>query len=189
MSLALDQHPLVQDTVGPQCSIRIEVFAINRTPAPGSGPPRSAFHYLADLLRITRSGSEQFHARLWLTNATRLSGMEWVGLRRGREWVTGGSRCRINQETVRIYIIGNDGITLCRGALATGGSAGTHSALGNKLRSRISLILFSREMRNNAVLTLALASSDRLVRILPSRSHCRVAKRGRSGMAHGRLGS
>ena len=119
MSLALDQHPLVQDTVGPQCSIRIEVFAINRTPAPGSGPPRSAFHYLADLLRITRSGSEQFHARLWLTNATRLSGMEWVGLRRGREWVTGGSRCRINQETVRIYIIGNDGITLCRVALAT----------------------------------------------------------------------
>jgi len=119
MSLALDQHPLVQDTVGPQCSIRIEVFAINRTPAPGSGPPRSAFHYLVDLLRITRSGSEQFHARLWLTNATRLSGMEWLGLRREREWVTGGSRCRINQETVRIYIIGNDGITLCRGALAT----------------------------------------------------------------------
>jgi hypothetical protein len=37
MSLALHQHPLVQDTVGPQCSIRIEVFAINRVPAPGSG--------------------------------------------------------------------------------------------------------------------------------------------------------
>ena len=37
MSLALHQHPLVQDTVGPQCSTRIEVFAINRVPAPGSG--------------------------------------------------------------------------------------------------------------------------------------------------------
>jgi hypothetical protein len=35
MSLALHQHPLVEDTVGPQCSIRIEVFAINRVPAPG----------------------------------------------------------------------------------------------------------------------------------------------------------
>ena len=32
MSLTLDQHPLVQDTVGPQCSIRMEVFAINRVP-------------------------------------------------------------------------------------------------------------------------------------------------------------
>jgi hypothetical protein len=31
-------------------------------------------------------------------------------------WVTGGSRCRVNQENppMRIYIIGNDGITLCR---------------------------------------------------------------------------
>jgi hypothetical protein len=37
MSLALHQHPLVQETVGPQCGIRIEVFAINRVPAPGSG--------------------------------------------------------------------------------------------------------------------------------------------------------
>src|SRR5215813_1000056 len=64
MSLALDQHPLVQDTVGPQSSIRLEVFAINRTPAPGSGPPRSAFQYLVDLLRITRSGSEQFQTCL-----------------------------------------------------------------------------------------------------------------------------
>jgi hypothetical protein len=33
---------------------------------------RSAFH------RITRSGSEQFDARLWPNNATRLSGMEWL---------------------------------------------------------------------------------------------------------------
>ena len=29
MSLALHQHLLVQDSVGPQCSIRMEVFAIN----------------------------------------------------------------------------------------------------------------------------------------------------------------
>jgi hypothetical protein len=35
-------------------------------------------------------------------------------------WVTGGSRCRSNQENppVRIYIIGNDGITLSRKAPA-----------------------------------------------------------------------
>jgi hypothetical protein len=35
-------------------------------------------------------------------------------------WVTGGSRCRVNQENppMRIYIIGNDGITLCRKAPA-----------------------------------------------------------------------
>jgi hypothetical protein len=36
-------------------------------------------------------------------------------------WVTGGSRRRVDQETppMRIYIIGNDGITLCREAPAT----------------------------------------------------------------------
>jgi hypothetical protein len=36
-------------------------------------------------------------------------------------WVTGGSRCRVNQENppMRIYIIGNDGITLCHEAPAT----------------------------------------------------------------------
>jgi hypothetical protein len=36
-------------------------------------------------------------------------------------WVTGGTRSRVNQETppMRIYIIGNDGITLCREAPAT----------------------------------------------------------------------
>jgi hypothetical protein len=36
-------------------------------------------------------------------------------------WVTGGSRCRVNPENppMRIYIIGNDGITLCREAPAT----------------------------------------------------------------------
>jgi hypothetical protein len=36
-------------------------------------------------------------------------------------WVTGGSRRRVNQENppMRIYIIGHDGITLCREAPAT----------------------------------------------------------------------
>jgi hypothetical protein len=36
-------------------------------------------------------------------------------------WVTGGSRRRVNQENppMRIYIIGNDGIRLCREASAT----------------------------------------------------------------------
>jgi hypothetical protein len=38
---------------------------------------RSAF-ILANVLRIRRSGSEQFHARLSPNNATRLSGMEWL---------------------------------------------------------------------------------------------------------------
>jgi hypothetical protein len=52
MSLALHQDPLVQDTVGPQCSIRIEVFAINRVRAPVADVARSAFHYSVDVLRI-----------------------------------------------------------------------------------------------------------------------------------------
>src|SRR5262245_35983900 len=39
---------------------------------------RSAFHYSVNVLRITRSASEQFHAWLWPINATRLSGMEWL---------------------------------------------------------------------------------------------------------------
>jgi len=36
-------------------------------------------------------------------------------------WATGGSRRRVNQENppMSIYIIGNDGITLCREAPAT----------------------------------------------------------------------
>jgi len=36
-------------------------------------------------------------------------------------WVTDGSRRRVDQEnpSMRIYIIGNDGITLCREAPAT----------------------------------------------------------------------
>jgi hypothetical protein len=49
---------------------------------------------------------------------------EWSGFGRRRErecWVTGSSRRRVNQEypPMRIYIIGNDGITLCRQAPAT----------------------------------------------------------------------
>jgi hypothetical protein len=48
---------------------------------------------------------------------------EWSGFgrRREREWVTGGTRRGINQENppMRIYIIGNDGITLCREPPAT----------------------------------------------------------------------
>ena len=39
---------------------------------------RSAFHCSVNVVRITRSGSEQFHAQLWANNATRLSGMEWL---------------------------------------------------------------------------------------------------------------
>jgi hypothetical protein len=36
-------------------------------------------------------------------------------------WVTGGTRRRVNQENppMRIYFIGNDGITLCREAPTT----------------------------------------------------------------------
>src|SRR5262245_13846988 len=53
---------------------------------------RSAFHYSVIVLRITRSGSEQFHARLWLNNATRLSGMEWLcSAQRACVW----SRCQM----------------------------------------------------------------------------------------------
>jgi hypothetical protein len=50
-------------------------------------------------------------------NAMTLSERETgFGRRRERQWVTGGSRCRVNQEhpLMRIYIIGNDGIRLCR---------------------------------------------------------------------------
>ena len=46
---------------------------------------RSEFHNTANqpycrsrVLRIMRSGPEQFHARLWRNNATRLSGIEWL---------------------------------------------------------------------------------------------------------------
>src|SRR5262252_1345090 len=74
------------------------------------------------VLPKTRSGSEQFHARLVPSNATRLSGMEWLWpAKRASVWVTGGTRRRVNLENppMRIYIIGNDGITLCREAPAT----------------------------------------------------------------------
>src|SRR5215472_7866858 len=55
-------------------------------------------------------------------NATILSGMEWLWpAKRASVWVTGGTRRRVNLENppMRIYIIGNDGITLCREAPAT----------------------------------------------------------------------
>src|SRR5262252_6690022 len=74
------------------------------------------------VLPKTRSGSEQFHARLVPNNATRLSGMVWLWpAKRASVWVTGGTRRRVNLENppMRIYIIGNDGITLCREASAT----------------------------------------------------------------------
>ena len=47
---------------------------------------------------------------------------KWSGFgrQREREWVTGGSgRRSIRRTHPRIYIIGNDGITLCRDAPAT----------------------------------------------------------------------
>jgi hypothetical protein len=51
-------------------------------------------------------------------------------------WVTGGTRRRVNQENpvMRIYIIGNDGITLCREAPA---AAHVHHSDGMADRSRI----------------------------------------------------
>ena len=80
---------------------------------------RSVFHYSASplVLRITAFGSEQFHGELWPNNATRLSRIDWLwSAKRASVWVTGGDRRRVNQENppMRIYIIGNDGITLCR---------------------------------------------------------------------------
>ena len=48
--------------------------------------------------------------------------MEWLWpAKRASVWVTGGTRRRVNLENppMRIYIIGNDGITLCREAPAT----------------------------------------------------------------------
>jgi Protein of unknown function (DUF3489) len=48
---------------------------------------------------------------------------EWSGLvgRKEREWVTSGNGRGMSQENppMRIYVIGNDGITLCREPLAT----------------------------------------------------------------------
>ncbi len=84
---------------------------------------RSVFHYSASplVLRITAFGSEQFHGELWPNNATRLSRIDWLwSAKRASVWVTGGGRRRVNQENppMRIYIIGNDGITLCREAPA-----------------------------------------------------------------------
>src|SRR5215831_16448101 len=48
--------------------------------------------------RITGSGSEQFHARPWLNNSTRLSGMDWLwSAKRG----TDGSQTRRWSKGVR----------------------------------------------------------------------------------------
>ena len=49
--------------------------------------------------------------------AARSSRIDWLcSANRASVWVTGGTRRRVDQEDppVRIYIIGNDGITLCR---------------------------------------------------------------------------
>src|SRR5499433_4153085 len=61
------------------------------------------------------------HAQLWLNNSIRLSRIDWLcSAKRASVWVTGGTRCRSNQENppMRIYIIGNDGIALSREAPA-----------------------------------------------------------------------
>src|SRR5262249_29274733 len=54
--------------------------------------------------------------------ATRSSRIDWLcSAKRASVWVTGGSRDRAKQENppMRIYIIGNDGMTLCREAPAS----------------------------------------------------------------------
>src|ERR1700730_14847056 len=90
---------------------------------PGSRHVRSVFHYSASplLLRIAAFGSEQFHGELWPNNAMRLPRIDWLwSVKRAPVWLSGGGRRRVNQENppMRIYIIGNDGITLCREAPA-----------------------------------------------------------------------
>src|SRR5262244_2540750 len=58
----------------------------------------------------------------WRDKAARSSRIDWLcAAKRASVWVTGGSRRRANQENplMRIYIIGSDGITLCRETLAT----------------------------------------------------------------------
>jgi Protein of unknown function (DUF3489) len=58
----------------------------------------------------------------WRDKAARSSRIDWLcSAKRASVWVTGGSRRRANQENplMRIYIIGSDGITLCRETLAT----------------------------------------------------------------------
>src|SRR5881409_1176029 len=77
--------------------------------------PADPAHYSRSFL------AEQFHARLRLNSATRLSRIDWlwsakrasVGSRRNRRRVKQG------HPLMRIYIIGSDGITLCRKAPAT----------------------------------------------------------------------
>jgi hypothetical protein len=60
-------------------------------------------------------------------------------------WVTGGTRRRVNQENppMRIYIIGNDGITLCREAPATvsEGEIAVASKSGERIEFRVGINL------------------------------------------------
>src|SRR5215472_5863588 len=72
--------------------------------------------------RSLGSGCEQFQARLTRKNSTRSYRIDWLWFaKRASVWVTGGGRRRVNQENppMRIYIIGNDGIALCREPPAT----------------------------------------------------------------------
>src|SRR3954468_16425650 len=79
MSLAL-QHPLVQDTVRPQCSIRIEVFAINRVPAPGSGHCQERVSLFSRCTADHAFLVGAFHARLSLKRRKIIrNGMALVG--------------------------------------------------------------------------------------------------------------
>src|SRR5215472_14806094 len=79
------------------------------------------------------------HAQLWLNNSIRLSRIDWLcSAKRASVWVTGSTCCRSNQENppMRIYIIGNDGITLSReppaalneGEIAVASNAELHAA-------------------------------------------------------------
>src|SRR5882762_11716306 len=82
---------------------------------------------------------EQFQARSWPNNAITLSRREWLwSAKRALVLVTGTPPRRLNQENppMRIYIIGSDGITLCReppaavneGEIAVASSEELHAA-------------------------------------------------------------
>ena len=76
--------------------------------------------------RFPRNTSRSFrvsNSMLGLWRTTPQDYPEWSGFgrQREREWVTGGNGRGTKQEDppMRIYIIANDGITLCREAPAT----------------------------------------------------------------------
>src|SRR6267143_6607434 len=76
----------------------------------------------ADPAHYNRSSpAEQFHARLRLHNATRLSRIDWLWSAKRASVGSRRNRRRVKQEhpLMRIYIIGSDGITLCRKPPAT----------------------------------------------------------------------